>query len=153
MSVGEGKETVDVALQRADLQIACEVSVTTTVDHEMGNARKCFKAGFNFVLLITADDGRRAQMTKAMNGHFPPEDRGRIHCLSPDEAIEFIRNLPPPAPHLASPESEAGTAPKVIRGYKVKRKYVPLTPAEKADKCEKAYSLLVQDMLRPPPQE
>lgn len=47
-----------------------------------------------FILLITADVSRRTQMAKAVEGHFPPEDRARIRCLSPDEAVEFIKNLP-----------------------------------------------------------
>ena len=147
MSVGEGKETVDVGLLRDDLRIACEVSVTTTIDHEMGNARKCLKAEFNFILLIAADESRRTQMAKAVDGHFPPEDRARIHCLSPDEAVEFI--LSQSAPESQSPVTQSGGTPKVVHGFKVKRKFVPLTAAEKATKCQAAFDLLAQEMKKP----
>ena len=92
MSVGEGKETIDVALFRNDLQIACEVSVTTTVDHEMGNARKCLRAGFNFILLITADESRRNQMTRAVEGHFPREDRDGFAAYLPTNHLSSSKS-------------------------------------------------------------
>jgi len=36
---------VDVALHREGLSIACEVSVTTGIEHELGNVRKCWTRG------------------------------------------------------------------------------------------------------------
>lgn len=145
--VGEGKETIDVGLLRDDLRIACEVSVTTTIDHEMGNARKCLKAAFDFVLLITSDLVRRTQMKDAVQGHFSPAEQGRIHCLSPDESVEFVSSKPPLI--SVSTASIEKSQRKVVRGFMVKRKFVLLTPAERAAKSKAAFEILAEEMKKP----
>src|SRR5215207_11595184 len=46
------KGSVDVALRRDDFSIACEISVTSTVDQEVGNVVKCLEAGFHEVAVL-----------------------------------------------------------------------------------------------------
>jgi hypothetical protein len=41
----DGKGSVDVALERAGWRLACEISVTSTVEQEVGNIEKCLTAG------------------------------------------------------------------------------------------------------------
>ncbi len=48
-----GRGHVDVVLEKEDLQIACEISVTTSVDHEVVNVEKCFDAGFDQVMCFS----------------------------------------------------------------------------------------------------
>ena len=38
-------QSIDLFLERGDQQIACEISISTTIDHEVGNVRKCLEAG------------------------------------------------------------------------------------------------------------
>ena len=45
----DGQGSVDVVLERDEITIACQVCVTTTIDHEVGNVAKCLKAGFQLV--------------------------------------------------------------------------------------------------------
>ena len=47
----DGKGSVDLLLERAGHTIACEISITTTIDHEVGNVAKCLKAGFSDVAI------------------------------------------------------------------------------------------------------
>jgi hypothetical protein len=35
--IGESQESIDLFLERGDQRIACEISVSTTIDHEVGN--------------------------------------------------------------------------------------------------------------------
>jgi hypothetical protein len=44
--------SVDVALEKGGRRIACEVSVTTDAEHELGNVQKCLAAGFETVILV-----------------------------------------------------------------------------------------------------
>jgi hypothetical protein len=48
--------SVDLLLEREDQNIACEISFSTTIDHEVGNVSKCLKAGFPTVVVICLDD-------------------------------------------------------------------------------------------------
>ena len=140
---GSGNESVDVALLRADLRIACEVSVSTTIDHEVGNARKCLRDNFDVIALVTGDERRRQQLEKAIADHFPPEDRAKIRCDSPDEFAAYLVGLPDPEAE-DSPEST-----KLVKGWKVNRKFTTLTPEERAAKAKAAFDLLGQEMKAP----
>jgi Type IV secretion-system coupling protein DNA-binding domain/TraM recognition site of TraD and TraG len=140
---GTGNESVDVALLRNDLRIACEVSVSTTIDHEIGNARKCLRDHFDIIALVTGDERRRQQLEKATTDHFPPEDRAKIRCNSPDEFIAYLADLPDPKTE-ASPE-----ASKSVRGCKVKRRFTTLTPEERTTKTKAAFDLLGCEMKLP----
>lgn len=47
---GDGR--VDVSLVRGGRRVACEISVTTGKDWELGNIEKCLAAGYDEVVLI-----------------------------------------------------------------------------------------------------
>lgn len=141
---GSGKETVDVALLRADLRIACEISISTTTEHELGNIRKCLRDDFQTVALIVADDQRQAQLTKAYTGAFSDAEQARIRCFTADDFITYISTLPEP------PVAESGDKTKSTRGWKVKRAFTKLTPEEWAAKSKAAFDLLGQEMKLPP---
>lgn len=140
--VGEGLESVDVVLTRGDLRIACEISVTTTVEHELANARKCLQEPFNLVALICDDAGSRAKMQIGMATGFSEEERGRLRSDSLDAFLDFLKALPAPKPAAAE---------RIVRGFKVKRKFVSLTPQERKAKTEEAFRLLCAEMRQPPP--
>jgi len=141
---GSGKETVDVALLRDDLRIACEISVSTATEHELGNIRKCLRDDFHTVALIVADDHRQAQLTKAFTGTFTDAEQARIRCFTADDFIAYISALPEPP--LADSDAKA----KAVRGWKVKRAFTKLTSEEWAAKSKAAFDLLGQEMKRPP---
>ena len=46
---------VDVALERDDLRLAVEISVSTSVEHELKNIRKCTDAGFDQIACLSCD--------------------------------------------------------------------------------------------------
>ncbi len=43
----------DVLLQRKGLSIACEVAMTTALEHELGNIEKCLAADFDHVVVVS----------------------------------------------------------------------------------------------------
>ena len=139
-------EGVDVCLIRDDLKIACEISVTTNVDHEFGNIEKCLRESFDVIAFISADQGRRSRMAAEVDAYLAPGDRARIRCFSPDEFFAYLESVPDFKPDPASPTS------KTIQGWKVKRKFANLTPEEKAAKSKAAFDLLGQEMKLPPEQ-
>jgi hypothetical protein len=139
---GTGKESVDVALFREDLRIACEISVSTTIEHELDNARKCLRDDFQTVALILADERRAAQLSKAIPEAFSSAEQARLRCFTAEEFISYVTSLP------EAPPAKPGE--KTIRGWKVKRTHVKLTDEERAAKAKAAFDLLAQDMKLPP---
>lgn len=106
---------VDVALRRADVSVACEISVSTEVTHEVGNARKCLAASFQHVVIVSTDEGKRRRLQKAL------ADGGLAAVLvcAPDELAVFLGTMGRPEP-----------SEKMVRGYKVRVKRQTQTPEE-----------------------
>ena len=148
MPIGKGKESVDVGLLRNDIRIACEISVTTTIDHEVGNVRKCLREGFDLVAVVTAEDRRLRQIEAAVKGCFAPEKAARVQYYLPDGFISFITELPLPEPGVPSAPTPTQT---VRKGWTVKRAFKLLTPEERAVKEASAFRLLSEEMRLPPP--
>jgi len=61
MPTGSGAESVDVVLERESRRIAFEISVSSTVELELGNLKKCLAAGFTEIVMLCEE-------TKTLNG-------------------------------------------------------------------------------------
>lgn len=107
---GEGR--VDVILRRDTLTICCEVSVTTTREHELLNVQKCLRFGADQVWLIVNNAERVASTASFMLPQLAEEERGKFTVLGLDDLRPTFSPL-----GLATPETE-----KIVRGYKVRSK-------------------------------
>jgi hypothetical protein len=105
----DGAGQIDVALYRNELKVACEISITTSSDHELRNVEKCFAAGFHQVLVIAEDSRHIASLRKSIEAEI---DESR------KESITFCAAADLPAV-LARP-GNAQVEERVVRGYKVK---------------------------------
>jgi hypothetical protein len=110
----EGGGSVDVVLAREGWSLACEISVSSTVEQEIGNVEKCLAAGFSQVALISLKKTLLAKVRTVLTDRFTEADRDRVLFLSPEELSSFLDNLP-------SAEASAET----VGGYKVKVSYRP----------------------------
>lgn len=107
----DGHGYVDLVLDGYGVSVACEISVSTSIEHEIGNLTKCLAAGFDHVLLVSSNDtlldlarlemaGQNADAVRILK----PGDVAT--CLSeiagapapPDRAPKRQRALQPPAP-------------------------------------------------------
>jgi hypothetical protein len=59
-------DQVDVSLKKPTRKIACEISLTTATEHEIGNIKKCLAAAFDFVALVVPEEKRIADSIKAV---------------------------------------------------------------------------------------
>jgi len=92
----DGHGHVDVYLQRGDLSIGCEISVSTGAEHETQNLSKCLSAGFGYAVLVSPDE-RTLLEARTLFGQV---DAKRIRFLSPDGFIAFLdefKSSKPPA--------------------------------------------------------
>ena len=136
--------SVDLALESAGPSIACEISVTTTIDHEFGNVKKCLAAGFAHVAVISGKPERLVQIAEAVKSALSAEDAARVGYYSPDE---FLASLQRQVAAMPKPEP---TAPSegLRRGYKVRRHVTPLTPEERQAREATGITMLADAMKR-----
>jgi hypothetical protein len=78
---------VDVVLRRGDRTIACEVSVTNTVEYEVANVAKCLQAGFNHVASVCRNRKKLARIQEALPATIPADQIQRVGFYAPDEFI------------------------------------------------------------------
>ena len=115
-SVLDGAGHVDVSLEREDQKIACEVSVTTNAEHEVGNVRKCLDAGYGTVILIVPQKDRLLGLVKILESCLPEESMQRIHVCPPSRIGALLKKL-------IRRFKRSGPSASQYAGYKVTRKY------------------------------
>ena len=135
--IAEGQESIDLLLERSDQRIACEISVSTTIDHEVGNVRKCLKAGFSRVAIICTGEDRLRKIAAAVTGSLGPEATAQVGYYEPDQFIAYLKTLPTP-----QPKDSVTTR----HGYRVKRSTPKLTPEERRQREETARQMMAEAM-------
>lgn len=116
-----GAGQVDVLLIRDDLTIAVEVSVTTPIEYERQNLRKCLDAGYSRVALVLAKSRTgSARLKAALTEGLCADDRDRLSFLLPEEVPDFLAAFAP-----VPDDSEM-----VVKGYKVRVSQTQLSPAD-----------------------
>jgi hypothetical protein len=131
------QESVDLLLERGDQKIACEISVTTTIDHEVGNVTKCLKAGLPQVAIICVNAERLQKIATAVSGSLGSEAAEQVAYYQPDQFIAHLKTLPVPVP------KEYLTT---HHGYKVKRSAPKLTVEEQRQREDTANRMMAEAM-------
>jgi hypothetical protein len=130
---------VDVLLERNGEQVAVEVSVSTPVEWERENLRKCLAAGYPRVAVVLAKSRTtQSRYRDALREGLDAEALSRLTLLSPEEVPDFIAALAP-AP---------GPTESVVRGYKVKVSHAQLSPAEAKARRETLARLVSRSLQR-----
>jgi|CZKV01.1.fsa_nt_gi hypothetical protein len=135
--IAGSQESVDLLLERGDHRIACEISVTTTIDHEVGNIRKCLKAGLPQVAIICVSEDRLQKIAAAVSGSLGADAAARVAYYQPDQFIAHLKTLPAPVPKDSATTSH---------GYKVKRSAPALTDEERRQREELANKMMAEAM-------
>ncbi len=133
----DGQGSVDLFLERSGQVIACEISVTTTIDHEVGNVVKCLKAGVQKVAVICLDEERLQKIAAAISGSLGSEAAARVSYYLPDQFIADLKTLPLPV---------AKDSVTTRQGYKVKRSAPKLTLDEQRQREDIANRAMAEAM-------
>ena len=135
----DGQGSVDLWLERSGQIIACEISISTTIDHEVGNVVKCLKADVPKVAVICLDEERLRKISSAVAGSLGSELATRVEYFQPDPFIAFLKALQPPT----VPPTEIQYA-----GYKVKRSVPKLSVPEQQQKEDIANRIMGEALRR-----
>lgn len=134
-----GLGSVDLLLERDGQSIACEISISTTIDHEVGNVSKCLKAGFVQIAVICSDGERLRKIREAVSSSLGSEMAASVEYFQPDVFIEHLKQLERPIPQPS--ETESG-------GYKIRRSVPKFSPQERRQKEDIANRIIAEAMRR-----
>jgi len=88
----EGSGIVDVVLEKGDLTIAVEISITSKAGQELAHVLRCLKAGFKHVAVVSPDPRALAQLSKSIMRSIDRK-RGRVKFFSPEQLLHFIDKM------------------------------------------------------------
>lgn len=134
----DGIGSVDVALEKQQRSIACEISVTSSKDQEVSNIQKCLAAGFDQVILISTQKPFLAQAKEAASTSINPEDMKRVSFLPPESVIEFIEVI----------DARDEDREETVKGYKVKVKHKAVSDTDKKARQEVIGKTIMQALKR-----
>ena len=106
----DGAGRVDVILRGNGLTICCEVSVTTTREHELLNVKKCFEFGSDHVWLIANSERHRTGLERYVTANLSPAEQEKIRFLIPDQLEGLLQEVAPPTPK----------GENLVKGYRVR---------------------------------
>ena len=133
-----GKGSIDVALEKDGRAIACEISVTTTPEWELGNIQKCLASGFEKVFLLSQEKKYLANAQELIRENLEPAEVDRIKCLTIEEFIEF----------LEQEEAKSAEKEQIIGGRKVRVRQRALSETEKKTRRRAITQTILQAMKR-----
>ena len=116
----DGAGRVDVSLIRGESRIACEISVTTNQDHELGNVEKCLAAGYTEVVLVGSNERHIKALAKFVEENLDESEQGKVRYVVPERLTEYLDSL-----GEAPPPTE-----QTVRGYKVRTVQQVVDPKE-----------------------
>lgn len=129
----------DVLLTRTGFIAAMEISVTTPLEQELANLRKCLDAGCDQVAVVLAKSPRvQGRFKTAIEAAFGAEELARVSVLAPEEIPDFIVDL-------AAPSAPTET---IVKGYKVRVHRAQLSPQEARLRREQLAGILARSMKR-----
>lgn len=131
-----GAGRVDVSLVRDRVRVACQISVTTDKDWELGGIEKCFAAGYAEVALIGGNERHLKALAKFIEANLDEKDQGKVRYLTAETVIEYLDGLGKPQ-----------TTENVVRGYKVRTVHQPTDPDD-ADVRRRAITEVIARSLK-----
>jgi hypothetical protein len=134
----DGLGSVDVAVRKGEHSVACEIGVTTSAEHEVGNIQKCLAAGFERVLIVSPEKKSLNQIKALAASSFDKEQSSRVSYCTPGELFDILDAV----------ESESTASEQTVRGYKVKVRFKATKPAEKEERRGAVSAVIAKAMRR-----
>jgi len=140
--VNGGTGRVDIVLTLGSLVIACEISATTSAEHEFERSiKKCLQAGFARIFHVCDATRRRQAIMERIEAGCTPEERSRIHCLT---TRQFLNRLA----ELAEKQRAEATAAEASAGKTVLADAAAITPEERKQAAEDAWAKIARNKKR-----
>ena len=123
--IGKGQH-IDILINTGQDEIAFEISISTSVEHEIGNIKKCIDAGFKTIWCISDDQNHLNQMKDKVQESFDVSNH-KIKFYSVDQALKVINDF------------NIKTDTQIVRGYELHQSWQEIEQSEK-NRRETAFS-------------
>lgn len=133
-----GAGRVDVSIVRGESRIACEISVTTNQDHELGNVEKCLAAGYTQVVLVGSNERHIKALAKFVEENLDESEQGKVRYIVPERLTEYLDSLG----EIPQPTEE------VVRGYKVRTVQQVIDPKEAGERRRAIAEVIARSLTK-----
>ncbi|HWM90314.1 MAG TPA: hypothetical protein VN493_06060 [Thermoanaerobaculia bacterium] len=133
----DGQGSVDVVLEREGWRIACEISIASTVEQEVGNVKKCLSAGFAEVVVISPNKRHLGKIEKALGKRLPEDALTRVRLLLPEEFSAYLDGLPVPIEKV-----------ETVGGYQVRVSYRPASVGDSQSRAKTVAGVIARSLRR-----
>ena len=134
----DGKGRVDIGLESDDRRIACEITVTTSPEHELQNIRKCLASGYDLVILFASERKPLEKVKTLCLEELSESERQQVTFLEPDGLVMFFEQE----------AANAASKTRKVKGYTVKVDYQPLQETEKHMKRQALANIVFKSFRR-----
>ncbi|HEX3036428.1 MAG TPA: type IV secretory system conjugative DNA transfer family protein [Thermodesulfobacteriota bacterium] len=134
----DGSGSVDVSLESEKKKIACEVSLTTTGEQELGNITKCIEAGYDHVIMCSPERRNLEKIKELAFQKLSESDQGKVLFFQPEELFFY----------LEKESAKSAGKEERVKGYKVKVQYQPVKETEKKTKRKAVAQVIVSALKR-----
>lgn len=138
-----GSGSVDVLLSKGDVTVACEISVTTSIPHEIGNLEKCAKGGFSYVVSVSPEAKRVREIEAVAQQTIESVALARMSFLSPEGLFTFVQEM----------DVKRAAKETTVKGYKVKVNYKPMGEADRQARIEEVSAVVAKSLRRLSPRK
>jgi hypothetical protein len=130
-----GHTSVDVVLERDGWRLACEISVTSNLEQEIGSIRKCLASGFHEVAMVLPNERQARKLENSLSNTLPKEELARVKLLAPKELPGYVEGI----------QTLVAEREETIR---VKFRYFRTNPADEARRRETLARVFAESILR-----
>lgn len=134
----DGLGSVDVALERGEHSVACEISVTSSAEQELGNIQKCLAAGFEYVVVVSSETRMLKKTRKLVTSALDDDNLAQVRFFTPEELFVFLEER----------DAEGAATEETIHGYKVKVQYRPVGEQEKTTRKQAISQVILKALKR-----
>lgn len=134
-----GSGQIDVQLDRDQVSVAVEISVSTPAAYERDKFARCLEAQYTHVAVVLAKTkSGQARFRDLLLGELSEDQRQRVSLLSPEEVPDFIASLAPPPQPTES----------VVKGYKVRLSHATSSPEDTKARKDALARIIAQSLGR-----
>jgi|GEM_PF-185753 len=119
-------QAADLYLEREGEAIACEISVSNTVEAELRNVNKHLRAQVPMVAVVCLDPHKLAKLKTALTNSLPPAHLPRVLFFLKHEFVDFLQTRVVKEPETGAAKGKS----KKAKGLKVTVTMVEKTPEE-----------------------
>jgi hypothetical protein len=130
----DGLGSVDVALERDERSVACEISVASTGEQELRNIEKCLAAGFDEVAVVSLEKQNLRRAREVVSSNLEEHLRVRVHFLTPEELFTYLEAQP------ETPEESE----EIVGGYRVRVSYKGVGAKERKAKTRAVSEVILR---------